>query len=60
VEIPKDLMSALQAEGMTEAFKSLPPGKQNFIIRRIDDAVKLDTRKKRVQEAVVAAQPNAN
>jgi hypothetical protein len=55
VEIPEDLMSALKAEGMTAAFKSLPPGKQNFIIRRIDDAVKPETRKKRVQEAVVAA-----
>ena len=55
VEIPEDLISALKAEGMTEAFKSLPPGKQNFIIRRIDDAVKPETRKKRVQEAVVAA-----
>ena len=55
VEIPEDLMSALSAEGMTESFKSLPPGKQNFIIRRIDDAVKPETREKRVQGAVVAA-----
>jgi Domain of unknown function (DUF1905)/Bacteriocin-protection, YdeI or OmpD-Associated len=55
VKVPEDLMSALKTEGMTEAFKSLPPGKQNFIIRRIDDAVKPETRKKRVQEAVVAA-----
>ena len=44
VEIPEDLMSALKAEGVTEAFKSLPPGKQNFIIRRIGDAVKPVTR----------------
>ena len=55
-EIPEDLMSALKAEGMTAAFKSLPPGNQNFIIRRIDDAVKPVTRAKRIQEAVVAAQ----
>ena len=55
VEIPEDLISALKAEGMTEAFKALPPGKQNFIIRRIDDAVKPETREKRIQEAVVAA-----
>lgn len=55
VEIPEDLMSALKAEGVTEAFKSLPPGKQNFIIRRIGDAVKPVTREKRVQEAVEAA-----
>ena len=55
VEIPKDLRSALAAKGMTAAFKSLPPGKQNFIVRRIDDAVKPGTREKRIQEAVVAA-----
>ena len=55
VEIPEDLISALKAEGMTEAFKSLPPGKQNFVIRRIDDAVRPETREKRVQGAVVAA-----
>ena len=55
VEIPEDLMSALTAEGMTASFKSLPPGKQNFIIRKIDEAVKPETRKKRIQEAVVAA-----
>ena len=55
VAIPEDLMSALTAEGVTEAFKSLPPGKQNFIIRRIDDSVKPETREKRIQEGVVAA-----
>ena len=55
VEIPEDLTSALAAEGVTDAFKSLPPGKQNFIIRRIDDAVKPETRVKRIQEGVVAA-----
>ena len=55
VTIPKDLMSALRAEGVTEDFKSLPPGKQNFILRRIDDAAKPATRDKRIQEAVEAA-----
>jgi hypothetical protein len=56
VEIPDDLLSALKAEGAAAAFKSLTPGKQNFIVRRIDEAVKPETRQKRVQEAVVAAQ----
>jgi len=55
VAIPEDLMSALTAEGVTEAFKSLPPGRQNFIIRRIDDVVKPETREKRIQEGVIAA-----
>ena len=55
VTIPEDLMSALRAEGATEAFKSLPPGKQNFMIRRLDNAAKPETREKRIQEIVEAA-----
>ena len=55
VEIPKDLASALTAEGVMASFKSLPPGKQNFIIRKINDAVKRETRQRRIQEAVEAA-----
>jgi hypothetical protein len=55
VEIPDDLVKALRAEGVEQAFKSLPPGKQNFIIRRIDEAARPETRERRIQEAVVAA-----
>ena len=55
VTYPKDLLSALRAEKVTENFKSLPPGEQNFILRRIDDAAKPETREKRIQEAVAAA-----
>ncbi|MFT4241015.1 MAG: YdeI/OmpD-associated family protein [Acidovorax sp.] len=55
VEIPDDLLRALHAEGVAHAFQSLPPGKQNFIIRRIDEAAKPETRERRIQEAVLAA-----
>ena len=55
VTIPKDLRSALLGEGAGEDFKSLPPGKQNFLARRIDDAAKPETRAKRIREAVEAA-----
>ena len=55
VEIPDDLKEALSAERMTASFKSLPSGRQNFVIRRINDAVKPETREKRVQDAVTAA-----
>jgi hypothetical protein len=55
VAIPEDLRSALVAEGVTEDFQSLPPGKQNFIIRKIDEAARPETRDKRIQEAVEAA-----
>ena len=52
VTYPADLLFALRAEGATKAFKALPPGRQNFIIRRIDEAVKPETRQKRIQDTV--------
>src|SRR4051812_44243827 len=39
VTIPKDLATALRRERVADDFKALPPGKQNFIIRRIDEAL---------------------
>ena len=52
VTYPADLLSALRAEGATRDFKALPPGRRNFIVRRIDEAVKPETRRKRIQAAV--------
>jgi hypothetical protein len=40
---------------MTASFKCLPSGKQNFISRKIGEAVKPETRDKRIHEEVVAA-----
>ncbi|MGZ3688580.1 MAG: YdeI/OmpD-associated family protein [Bdellovibrionota bacterium] len=55
VTIPDDLAAALRTERAADDFKRLPSGKQNFIIRRIDDAAKPETREKRIQEAVAEA-----
>ena len=55
VSIPDDLTSALRAEGVEEAFKAMPPGKQNFTIRKIEEASRLATREKRIQKAVELA-----
>ena len=55
VAVPDDPMTALRANGATQAFHLLPPGKKNFVIRRMDEAVKPETRKKRVQKVVEAA-----
>ncbi len=52
ITYPADLLAALREHGATKDFKALPPGRQNFIIRRIDDAVKPETRQKRIQDAV--------
>jgi translation initiation factor IF-1 len=55
ITIPKDLASALRAERVAADFDALTAGKKNYIIRRIDDASKSETRKKRIQEAVEEA-----
>jgi hypothetical protein len=55
VSIPQDLLAALRAAGVEEGFTTLPPGKRNYTIRVIDEAAKLETRAKRIQDAVKAA-----
>lgn len=55
VEIPEDLMAMLETEGLVDAFMDIPPGKRNFIIRRIKEVVKPATREKRVSEGLSAA-----
>jgi hypothetical protein len=53
---PADLRSALQAAGVEKDFNALTPGRRSFIIRRIEEAAKPETRRKRIQEAVSTAQ----
>jgi hypothetical protein len=55
VTYPKDLLKGLKAQKVLVDFKALPPGEQNFILRRLEEAVKPETRKKRIKEAVAAA-----
>lgn len=55
VALPKDLLSALRAEGVVEEFKALPPGKKSYILRLLDEAAKPRTRAKRIEAAVEAA-----
>jgi len=55
ISIPEDLMNALRTGGATQAFTLLSPGKQNFMIRRIAEAAKPETRTKRIQVVVEAA-----
>lgn len=55
VDIPDDLLAALENSGSIDGFVDLPPGKRNYLIRRIGEAVKPTTREKRIQEALEAA-----
>jgi translation initiation factor IF-1 len=52
IKIPKDLYAALRGSKASARFDSLTASKKNYMIRRIDDAAKPDTRAKRVREAV--------
>jgi hypothetical protein len=52
VEFPADLLSALRTAGATREFKALPAGRLNFMIRRIEEAVKPETRRKRIEDAI--------
>jgi hypothetical protein len=56
VTYPADLLSALRARGATKDFNALPPGRRNFIVRRIEEAVKPETRQKRIHDAVAEIQ----
>ena len=44
VAVPGDLTNALRAARETEDLKLLSPGKQSFLIRRIEEAAKPETR----------------
>jgi hypothetical protein len=52
IEIPSDLSAALRRKKALARFNALTPGKKNYMIRRIDDAAKPETRAKRVLEVV--------
>lgn len=56
VTLPDDVRDALRDAGVLDAFQSFPPGKQNFTLRHINEAVKPETRARRVQKAVALAQ----
>jgi hypothetical protein len=52
INIPRDLSAALRISKASARFDALTASKKNYIIRRIDDAAKPETRAKRVLEAV--------
>lgn len=58
IVIPKDLAAALRSEGVSRDFDAITAGKKNYILRRIDDAAKPETRVNRIREAVEEAHRN--
>lgn len=52
VTYPEDLLAVLRAERAMDDFEALPPGRRSFLIRRIDEALKPETRRKRIDDVV--------
>ena len=50
VDLPPDLVAALKAEGALKEFNALTPGKKNYAVRKINDVVKPETRKKLIED----------
>lgn|GEM_PF-245366 len=47
---PAELVSALKKAGLLKAFELISPGKRNFLIRRVSEAKRDETRARRIQE----------
>lgn len=58
VDLPEDLVTALKSEKALAEFNALTPGKKNYAVRKINDASRPETRKKRIQEAIELAIKN--
>jgi len=52
IKIPEDLSAALRSSKASVRFDALTASKKNYMIRRIEDAAKPETRAKRVRETV--------
>jgi Domain of unknown function (DUF1905)/Bacteriocin-protection, YdeI or OmpD-Associated len=52
IEMPQDLSAALRGKKALARFDALTPGKKNYMIRRIEEAAKPETRTRRILEVV--------
>jgi hypothetical protein len=50
--IPVDLHKALKEAGAEREFNALPIGKKSFLLRGINEAIKAETREKRIEDVV--------
>ena len=52
IAIPRDLQKALKEAGAVKEFMAFPIGKKSYLLRRINEAVKAETREKRILDLV--------
>jgi hypothetical protein len=50
--IPRDLQKALKEAGAEREIKALPIGKRSYLLRVINEAIKAETREKRINDVV--------
>jgi hypothetical protein len=55
VSIPQDVKRALRTAGALDGFAALPVGKRSFLLRKIDEAARRETRERRIRDAVKVA-----
>ena len=60
IDVPDDLTRALSNEGLLDCFNALPVGKKSYVLRLIDEAIKPETREKRIREALDEALKKRN
>ncbi|MBS1962655.1 MAG: DUF1905 domain-containing protein [Bdellovibrionales bacterium] len=54
-DLPSDLASALRSAGVRKDYDAIPPGARGFMLRKLEQAAKPETRRKRIDEIVQAA-----
>jgi hypothetical protein len=52
IAIPRDLQKALKEAGAEREFNALPIGKKSYLLRVINEAVRAETREKRINDIV--------
>ena len=52
ISIPSDLKKALKEAGVVKEFNAFPVGKKSYLLRVINEAVKAETRDKRIKDLV--------
>lgn len=59
IAVPADVLAAARARDLLAAFDAVPVGQKSFMLRRIQEAVKPETREKRIQDALDEAEERA-
>ena len=57
--LPKEFSDVIKEAGLKEAFDLLPPGRRNYLIRWVSEAARVETRQKRIEQALLESRSRA-